>query len=74
MLDFFCHEATLCVEIDGQSHGFGRQPENDARRDQWLAGRGIRTLRVSAACILDDVDNAVRMILDAAGRGGNGTF
>jgi very-short-patch-repair endonuclease len=31
VLDCYCHEARLCVEIDGASHGFGYRPELDAR-------------------------------------------
>ena len=73
VLDFYCHQARLCVEIDGASHGFGRQPEKDARRDGWLAGKGVRTLRISASLVLGDVDDAVRMIVDVA-QGGGGEF
>ena len=73
VLDFYCHEARLCVEVDGASHSFGRRPEKDTRRDAWLADRGIRTLRISASLVLDEVDGAVRMIVDAA-RGGGGVF
>jgi very-short-patch-repair endonuclease len=72
VLDFFCHEASLCVEVDGASHGFGNRPELDVRRDDWLAAKGIRTLRISASLVLDEVDDAVRMIVDVA-RGGGGS-
>jgi very-short-patch-repair endonuclease len=71
VLDFYCHDASLCVEVDGASHGFGNRPELDARRDRWLAEKGIRTLRISASLVLDEVDDAVRMIVDVA-RGGGG--
>ena len=63
ILDFYCHEARLCVEIDGGGHSFGDRPDKDARRDQWLADKGIRTLRISAALVLDEVDDAVRTIV-----------
>lgn len=66
VLDFYCHEVSLCVEVDGESHSLGRNPQKDARRDAWLAERGIRTLRISASCVLNDVDDAVRMIREAA--------
>ena len=66
VLDLYCHEVRLCVEVDGQSHGFGRQPEDDGRRDAWLADHGIRTLRISAALVLEEVDAAVVMITEAA--------
>ncbi len=63
VLDFFCQEARLCVEVDGASHGLGDQARKDERRDGWVAEKGIRTLRISASCILDNVDDAVAMIL-----------
>jgi very-short-patch-repair endonuclease len=67
ILDFYCHEASPCVEVDGASHGVGNRPELDARRDDWLAGKDIRTLRISASLVLDEVDDAVRMIVHVAG-------
>jgi len=66
VLDFYCHEVRLCVEIDGASHGMGQQAQRDERRDGWVAEKGVRTLRISASCVLDDVDDAVRMIVAAA--------
>ena len=63
VLDFYCDEARLAVEVDGASHGLGNNPRKDARRDAWLAEKGIRTLRLPAVVILDDVDNATRTIL-----------
>jgi very-short-patch-repair endonuclease len=61
------------VEVDGAAHGFG-DPSRDIRRDAWLADKGIRTLRLSAASVLQDVDGAVRGIVDAARTGGGGTI
>lgn len=42
MLDFYCAEAMLAVEFDGEQH----DPGQDARRDSWLQARGIMTLRI----------------------------
>jgi very-short-patch-repair endonuclease len=66
VLDFYCHEARLCVEVDGQSHGFGQQPQKDERRDAWLADRGIRTLRLRAEYVIEEIDGAVATIVEAA--------
>jgi very-short-patch-repair endonuclease len=62
VLDFYCDSAGLAVEVDGQSHGFGDRPQRDERRDAWLAGKGVRTLRLSAELVLRDVDDAVNTI------------
>ncbi len=66
VLDFYCASVALCVEVDGGSHGMGRRPEADAQRDAWLAAKGIRTLRISASLVLEEVDDAVRTIISAA--------
>jgi very-short-patch-repair endonuclease len=63
VLDFYCARLRLAVEVDGGSHGFGRQAEKDAFRDRWLAAKGIVTLRLSARCVLEDVDDATGTIL-----------
>ena len=47
ILDFYCAEAQLAVELDGDSHGVEGAAEHDARRDAWLMARGIMTLRIS---------------------------
>ncbi len=62
ILDFYCHEARLAVEIDGQAHSFGDRPGQDERRDRWLRAAGVRTLRLSARLVLEDVRNATGTI------------
>jgi very-short-patch-repair endonuclease len=48
ILDFYCPEARLAVEIDGDSHGVEGATAHDARRDAWLLAQNIQTLRISA--------------------------
>lgn len=62
ILDFFCAEAALAVEVDGCSHGTDDRPDHDKRRDDWLAKQGIRVLRLPAALVLSDMDAAVLTI------------
>lgn len=66
VLDFFCASVRLCIEVDGASHSAGDRPERDDRRDAWLAERGIRTLRINAQLVLEDIDSAVAMVVEAA--------
>ncbi|MCE3290154.1 MAG: hypothetical protein K0R83_2166, partial [Caulobacter sp.] len=49
MLDFYCHQARLAVEIDGASHSDDGRAERDQRRDAWVLEQGIRTLRIPAS-------------------------
>ncbi|MDF2387128.1 DUF559 domain-containing protein [Nostoc ellipsosporum NOK] len=65
-LDFYCSDARLAIEVDGEVHGFGDGPERDARRDAWLAASGIRTMRVPAIEILRDADAVLRGIIAEA--------
>lgn len=65
VLDFYCHAALLCVEVDGAMHFVGDRPERDAARDDWLAKRGITTLRLPAAFVVKDMDGALNTILHA---------
>lgn len=64
VLDFFCEEITLAVEVDSAWHeGRGEQ---DRSRDAWLAERGIRVLRVTASELAKDEDSVLRRILRVA--------
>ena len=62
VLDFYCVRSALCIEVDGKGHEMGANPRRDARRDAWLAGRGIETLRVPAADVLIGVERVVALI------------
>ena len=53
VLDFYCAGVRLAVEIDGDSHD-GRAAQ-DARRDAFLLEQGIRTLRIAARDVLNDL-------------------
>jgi very-short-patch-repair endonuclease len=54
VLDFYLPAARLAVEVDGLAHDLGDNPARDARRDAWLAGQGVRVVRVAARDILDE--------------------
>jgi very-short-patch-repair endonuclease len=66
ILDFFCSDARLAIEIDGIAHDRGDRPERDAARDAWFAGEGIATLRIPAADVSRDVSAAVATIVASA--------
>lgn len=54
ILDFYCTESRLCVEIDGAAHDNPERAAHDERRTIWLEEQGIRVLRFTAADILND--------------------
>ena len=66
--DFLCAGARLVVEVDGDSHSMGDNPERDARRDAWLRSLGLEVLRFDAGDVMNDVDSVVRAIVLQARR------
>ena len=66
VLDFYCAEKRLCVEVDGAAHEFEARAERDARRDALLAQHGIETLRIAARDVLRDLDAVMTYVLNAA--------
>ena len=61
--DFYCHEARLVVEVDGEAHNRGDRPKRDADRDTWFAQRGIRVARLTARDVPADLDSVVTAIV-----------
>jgi very-short-patch-repair endonuclease len=45
ILDFFCEEARLNIELDGSQHGFPDQQKHDMEREKFLESQSIKTLR-----------------------------
>ena len=66
VLDFYCSDARLAIEIDGIAHAMGNRPERDIRRDAWFASEGIETLRLPASDVLRDLDAALHAIVETA--------
>ena len=62
-LDFYCNDARLCIEVDGEAHNRGDRPVRDERRDALLAAHGIETLRVPAVEVLKNLDGVLTHIL-----------
>ena len=71
ILDFYCAEARLAVEVDGQCHDHPDRIAHDRRRAAWLRDRNIRVMRLAAESVrvhLDDVlDFIARIALERRG-------
>jgi len=57
VLDFYCHKAKLCVELDGGQHA--EQIAHDTKRDIVLQAQGIRTLRFWNNQVLVETENVL---------------
>ena len=64
--DFFCHKASLVVEVDGQAHDRDDRPERDKWRDAWFVERRFKVLRIPAREVLINLDGVVAGIVARA--------
>ena len=46
IVDFYCAEAKLIIELDGSQHYEDRSIENDAQRTAFLEGYGLKVIRI----------------------------
>ena len=70
VLDFACLEVRLGIEVDGEVHSCGDNPQRDALRDADLAERGFRMLRIPASEVLGNLEGVVLAIVEACRTGG----
>ncbi len=60
IVDFFCKELSLIIEIDGFSHNDENIYLNDVKRQKELEALGYCFLRFSDEEVISDFDNVVR--------------
>jgi very-short-patch-repair endonuclease len=61
IVDFYCAEKKLAIELDGESHFVEGAQEKDEARQKWIEQFGIRFLRFNN----DDVRKNLYGVLDA---------
>ncbi|QSF53632.1 endonuclease domain-containing protein [Brevundimonas fontaquae] len=62
ILDFYCEDARLAVEVDGESHSLAEAVAHDRQRTEWLNTRGISVLRIPARDVLSELAAVVDQI------------
>jgi very-short-patch-repair endonuclease len=65
-VDFYCAAAKLVIEVDGAAHDMGDRPERDVERTKLLEAKGYRVIRIPAADVLRDADEAAQSIVSFA--------
>ncbi len=65
VIDFYCSKAKLAIEIDGESHLMGDQPQRDELKTAYLNSLGIDVLRIPAIDGLKDPSGVALGIFDA---------
>lgn len=62
VLDFYCPELRLAIEVDGTIHETPEHECYDAARDQWLSDRGILVVRLTNAEVLGNINGVLERI------------
>ncbi|MEX0660305.1 MAG: DUF559 domain-containing protein [Balneolaceae bacterium] len=62
IVDFYCHELYLAIEIDGSSHDHPEVAVSDLKRQNELEEVGVRFLRFEEIEVRKNVDNVVEVI------------
>jgi len=76
IVDFYCHEQRLVVELDGEVHDDPEQKKHDAQRDKYLESIGNQILRFKNKTLLETTEKVFQEILaklpSTSGRGAGG--
>jgi very-short-patch-repair endonuclease len=62
VVDFYCRELRLVVELEGGIHDWSEQQVYDGLRFEELRARGLRILRIRNEEVLNDVQDVLRRI------------
>ena len=58
IVDFYCSEAQLVIEIDGEIHQY--QPDEDAARQEYLEALGLRVIRFTNDQVINQTDDVLQ--------------
>ena len=67
IVDFYCPEAQLVIELDGAVHGMDRQISRDRSRENWLKDNGYHVVRFWNDEVTHTIDQVCYAILWHAG-------
>jgi very-short-patch-repair endonuclease len=62
IVDFYCPEKKLVIEIDGSQHYSELGKENDKLRDNHMADLGLKVLRFSAREVMENLEGVLEVI------------
>ncbi len=63
ILDFYCHQYQLGIELDGEIHGQTDQKVRDLARQEDLNALGIHMLRFKNYFVLQETEEVLQLIL-----------
>ena len=62
IVDFFCHELLLAIELDGITHEFPEVIQKDKIKEKRLRSLGIQLLRFDDDQVIEDIDWVIEEI------------
>ncbi len=65
VVDFYCFEYRLAIELDGGVHSQPSQMRKDATKEDYLRTLGISLLRIPNGLVLEDAEEFVRRVREA---------
>jgi inosine/xanthosine triphosphate pyrophosphatase family protein/very-short-patch-repair endonuclease len=66
VLDFYCHDVKLAIELDGGQHNTEEEKQHDAHRSEFLANQGIRVVRYWNHEVMHETESVLESILIAS--------
>jgi very-short-patch-repair endonuclease len=67
VIDFYCFEHRLAIELDGGVHSQPSPMRKDATKEDYLRNLGIGLLRIPNGLVSDDPEEFVRKVREAIG-------
>jgi very-short-patch-repair endonuclease len=64
IIDFYCAQAKLCIEVDGDSHFEPEQQEYDAARAAYLEQLGYKVIRFTNHDVRDNINAVLHEIVE----------
>ncbi len=64
IVDFYCSEEKLIIELDGEVHMNLNAQENDQKRDRILENLGFKVIRFENKMVFDHLDSVLLEIKD----------
>jgi len=64
IVDFYCHQAKLVIEVDGGQHYTDAGIQKDSRRDSFLKSLGLHVLRYNDLDVLKNCEGVVMNIME----------
>jgi very-short-patch-repair endonuclease len=65
VVDFYCFERRLAIELDGGVHSQPSQMRKDAAKEDYLRRLGISLLRIPNGLVVEDPEEFVRKVRKA---------